>query len=55
MAKNEWQLHGHWTEDNNHISYMWVRAGEPKGTIYYEDVPKVRAKKLPIRPDLKED
>lgn len=41
---------GHWVENNTVVSRMWKH--EPSGEMFYEDVPKVRARGLPVNPFL---
>lgn len=51
MADKDWIGQGMWSTNGRIISYMWRRADDPEGHIYYEDVPEVRERGLPIRPD----
>ncbi len=41
---------GQWVENNTVISRMWKHV--PSGEIFYEDVPKVRARGLLVNPFL---
>ena len=46
-----WTRHGQWMHENRLVSHMYRRMDKDGGvTIFYDDVPAAREKKLPIAP-----
>tara|TARA_X000001382_G_scaffold14966_2_gene9623 strand:- start:5719 stop:5928 length:210 start_codon:yes stop_codon:yes gene_type:complete len=48
VTKNQFEVHGVWSENNVHISIMYKH--KPTGKIFYEDCEQVRDRKFDIVP-----